>query len=440
MEVLKNINDNLKFSLKGVIENNIQKDIIPGKDYIPVTGKVIDSSDLLYGVDATLDGWLTTGRYAKQFESDLAEYIGCKKSILVNSGSSANLTAFYALTSLSLGKRAIQKGDEVISVAAGFPTTINPLIQFGCVPVFVDIDIPSYNIDVNQIEAAISPKTKAIIIAHALGNPFNLKVVKEITEKYKLWLIEDDCDSLGATYEGQKTGSFGDLATLSFYPAHHITMGEGGAVLINNRRLQMPALSFRDWGRDCYCETGCDNTCNKRFEWKLGDLPEGYDHKYIYSHIGFNLKVTDMQAAIGLSQLSKVDQFVAKRRENHKILYDLMKPLEEYFILPEKTPNSDPSWFGFMLTVRDPKRIDRNKLVRYLEEQKIGTRLFFGGNMIKQPAYKNIQKRIVGSLDNSDKAMNDSFWIGVWPGLDVSHLSYVVEKIKQFLEKINDCS
>ena len=435
MEVLKNINDNLKSSLKGVIENNIKKEIIPGKDYIPVTGKVIDSSDLLYGVDATLDGWLTTGRYAKQFESDLAGYIGCKKSILVNSGSSANLTAFYALTSPSLGKRAIQKGDEVITVAAGFPTTINPLIQFGCIPVFVDIDIPTYNIDVNLIEAAISPKTKAIMIAHALGNPFDLKVVKEIAEKYKLWLIEDDCDSLGATYDGQKTGSFGDLATLSFYPAHHITMGEGGAVLINNRRLQMPALSFRDWGRDCYCETGCDNTCNKRYEWKLGDLPEGYDHKYIYSHIGFNLKVTDMQAAIGLSQLSKIDQFIAKRRENHKILYDLMKSLEEYFILPEKTPNSDPSWFGFMLTVRDPIRINRNKLVRYLEEQKIGTRLFFGGNMIKQPAYKNIQKRIVGSLDNSDKAMNDSFWIGVWPGLERSHLEYISLMLKQSVNK-----
>ena len=437
MEVLKNINYNLKSSLEGVIEKNIKKEIIPGKDYIPVTGKVIDSSDLLYGVDATLDGWLTTGRYAKQFESDLADYIGCKKSILVNSGSSANLTAFYALTSPSLGKRAIQKGDEVITVAAGFPTTINPLIQFGCIPVFVDIDIPTYNIDVNQIEAAISPKTKAIMIAHALGNPFNLKIVKEIAEKYKLWLIEDDCDSLGATYEGQKTGSFGDLATLSFYPAHHITMGEGGAVLINNRRLQMPALSFRDWGRDCYCETGCDNTCNKRFDWKLGDLPEGYDHKYIYSHIGFNLKVTDMQAAIGLSQLSKVDQFVANRRENHKILYDLMKTMEEYFILPEKTQNSDPSWFGFMLSVRDPKRIDRNKLVRYLEEQKIGTRLFFGGNMIKQPAYKNIQKRIVGSLENSDKAMNDSFWIGVWPGLRKNHLNYKVDIIKNFLRNEN---
>ena len=432
MNTYTNLNSSLKRSLEDVIKEKISKEIIPGKDYVPVTGKVIDSDDLLHGVDATLDGWLTTGRYAKQFESELAQYIGCKKSILVNSGSSANLTAFYSLTSPSLGKRAIQKGDEVITVAAGFPTTINPLIQFGCVPVFVDIDIPTYNINVNEIEAAISPKTKAIMIAHALGNPFNLKVVKEIAEKYKLWLIEDDCDSLGATYEGKKTGSFGDLATLSFYPAHHITMGEGGAVLINNRRLQMPALSFRDWGRDCYCETGCDNTCNKRFDWKLGDLPEGYDHKYIYSHIGFNLKVTDMQAAIGLSQLSKVDQFVAKRRENHKILYDLMKPLEEFFILPEKTTNSDPSWFGFMLTVRDPKRIDRNKLVRYLEEQKIGTRLFFGGNMIKQPAYKNIEKRIVGSLENSDKAMNDSFWIGVWPGLNESHLSFVVEEIRRF--------
>ena len=433
MSNYKNINSSLKSLLEGVIQTNISKDINPGVDYIPVTAKVIDSSDLLHGVDATLDGWLTTGRYAKEFESELAEYIGCKKSILVNSGSSANLTAFYALTSPSLGKRAIQKGDEVITVAAGFPTTINPLIQFGCVPVFVDINIPTYNIDASKIEEAISPKTKAIMIAHALGNPFNLKLVKEIAEKHKLWLIEDDCDSLGATYNGQKTGSFGDLATLSFYPAHHITMGEGGAVLINNRRLQMPALSFRDWGRDCYCETGCDNTCNKRFEWKLGDLPEGYDHKYIYSHIGFNLKVTDMQAAIGLSQLSKVDQFVAKRRENHKILNNLMKPLEEYFILPEKTPNSDPSWFGFMLTIRDSKRIDRNKLVRYLEEQKIGTRLFFGGNMIKQPAYKNIQKRIVGSLDNSDKAMNDSFWIGVWPRLENIHFEYITNCLKSFI-------
>ena len=433
MKEFKNINQVLKTSLEEVINKNIVKKIVPGEDYIPVTGKMIDPIDILYGVDATMDGWLTTGRYAKQFEKDLATYVGAKKSILVNSGSSANLVAFYALTSTSLGKRAIQKGDEVITVAAGFPTTINPLIQFGCVPVFVDIDIPTYNIDVNQIEAAISSKTKAIMIAHALGNPFNLKVVKEIADKYKLWLIEDDCDSLGATYDGKKTGSFGDAATLSFYPAHHITMGEGGAILINNRRLQMPALSFRDWGRDCYCDTGCDNTCNKRFDWKLGDLPKGYDHKYIYSHIGFNLKVTDTQAAIGLNQLSKVDQFVHKRRENHRILKELFKPLAEYFILPEPTPNSDPSWFGFMLTVRNPEHINRNKLVRYLEEKKIGTRLFFGGNMLKQPAYKNISKRIIGELKNSDNAMNDSFWIGVWPGLNKNHLEYIVETIKRFL-------
>jgi len=434
METLKNINDNLKSSLKGVMERNIQKDIISGIDYIPVTGKKIDENDLLYAVDATLDGWLTTGRYSKEFEYNLAKYIGAKKSILVNSGSSANLVAFYSLTSPSLGKRAIQKGDEVITVAAGFPTTINPLIQFGCIPVFVDINIPTYNIDVNKIEEAITPKTKAIMIAHALGNPFNLEVIQGIAKKYNLWLIEDDCDSLGATYNGQKTGSFGDLATLSFYPAHHITMGEGGAVLINNRRLQMPALSFRDWGRDCYCETGCDNTCKRRFEWKLGDLPEGYDHKYIYSHIGFNLKVTDMQAAIGLSQLLKIDQFVYKRRENHKKLYELMKPLEDFFILPEKTPNSNPSWFGFMITIRDSKKINRNKLVQYLEENKIGTRLFFGGNMTKQPAYLNIKKKVIGSLVNSEKVMNDSFWIGVWPGLNENHLSFIVEIISKYLQ------
>ena len=431
--MLKNINQTLKESLEPIINGNISKKIVPGEDYISVTGKVIDQIDILSGIDATLDAWLTTGRYAKEFESSLSKYIGSKSSLLVNSGSSANLVAFYSLTSSSLGSRAVKKGDEVITVAAGFPTTINPLIQFGCVPVFVDIDIPTYNIDVSKIEAAISSKTKAIMIAHALGNPFNLDVVIAIAKKYNLWLIEDDCDSLGATYNGKKTGSFGDLATLSFYPAHHITMGEGGAVLVNNRRLQTAALSFRDWGRDCYCETGCDNTCNKRFDWKLGELPEGYDHKYIYSHVGFNLKVTDTQAAIGLSQLAKVDAFVAKRRENHKTLYELFKPLKEYFILPEATENSNPSWFGFMLTIRDPKKIERNKLVQYLEKNKIGTRLFFGGNMTKQPAYINIEKRIVGTLDNSDKVMNDSFWIGVWPGLNKEHLEFIFLKVKEFL-------
>ena len=431
--MLKNINKVIKNHLIPIINENISKKIIPGSDYISVTGKLIDQDDILAGVDATLDAWLTTGRYAKKFEFTLAKYIGAKTSLLVNSGSSANLVAFYALTSPSLGARAIKKGDEVITVAAGFPTTINPLIQFGCIPVFVDIDIPTYNIDISKIEEAISPKTKAIMIAHALGNPFNLGVVTAIAKKYNLWLIEDDCDSLGATYNGKKTGSFGDLATLSFYPAHHITMGEGGAVLVNNRRLQTAALSFRDWGRDCYCETGCDNTCNKRFDWKLGELPEGYDHKYIYSHVGFNLKVTDTQAAIGLSQLAKVDAFVAKRRENHKTLYELFKPLKEYFILPEATENSNPSWFGFMLTIRDPKKIERNKLVQYLEKNKIGTRLFFGGNMTKQPAYINIEKRIVGTLDNSDKVMNDSFWIGVWPGLNKEHLEFIFLKVKEFL-------
>ena len=430
----KNIaKDSLRKQLTEVISKNIHQEIVPGRDYIPVTGKVLDVDDILHGVDATLDAWLTTGRYAKDFERDFAAYFGSKAAVLVNSGSSANLVAFYSLTSPKLGDRAIKPGDEIITVAAGFPTTINPMIQFGCIPVFVDVDIPTYNINVTLIEEAITPKTKAIMIAHALGNPFNLAMVIELAAKYNLWLVEDDCDSLGATYNGQKTGTFGDLATVSFYPAHHITMGEGGAVLVNNLKLLRPAWSFRDWGRDCYCETGKDNTCGKRFDWQLGELPCGYDHKYTYSHIGFNLKVTDTQAAIGLNQLRKADQFVAKRRENHKILYDLMKPLEEHFILPEATPNSDPSGFGFMLTVRPESKINRNKLVQYLEVNKIGTRLFFGGNMLKQPAYQNIQHRTVGSMENCDLIMNNSFWLGVWPGLNFEHLEYMVGKIYSFL-------
>jgi len=427
----KNIaTDSLREQLTEVISKNIHQEIVPGRDYIPVTGKVLDVDDILHGVDATLDAWLTTGRYAKDFEKDFAAYFGSKAAVLVNSGSSANLVAFYSLTSPKLGERAIKPGDEIITVAAGFPTTINPMIQFGCIPVFVDVDIPTYNINVTLIEEAITPKTKAIMIAHALGNPFNLAIVTELAAKYNLWLIEDDCDSLGATYNGQKTGTFGDLATVSFYPAHHITMGEGGAVLVNNLKLLRPAWSFRDWGRDCYCETGKDNTCGKRFDWQLGELPCGYDHKYTYSHIGFNLKVTDTQAAIGLNQLRKADRFVAKRRENHKILYDLMKPLEEHFILPEATPNSDPSWFGFMLTIRPESKVSRNELVQYLEANKIGTRLFFGGNMLKQPAYQNIQHRTVGSMENCDLIMNNSFWLGVWPGLNFEHLDFIVNQIK----------
>ena len=430
-----NITSNIFDELKKIATKNIKKTIKVGEDYIPVTGKVLDEEDLISGIDSILDGWLTTGRYAKSFEKTLTNYIGCKNSLLVNSGSSANLVAFYSLTSPLLGKRALKKGDEIITVAAGFPTTINPLIQFGCVPVFVDISIPTYNIDIEKIEAAITSKTKGIMIAHALGNPFEIKPVIEIAKKYNLWLIEDDCDSLGAEYNGKKTGSFGDLATLSFYPAHHITMGEGGAVLINNRRLQSSALSFRDWGRDCYCETGCDNTCNKRFDWKLGDLPQGYDHKYIYSHIGFNLKVTDIQASIGLNQLNKIDEFVLKRRENHKILLTLFKSLEEYFILPEKTDNSNPSWFGFMLTIRNNKILDRNSLVRYLESKKIGTRLFFAGNVTKQPAYINVEKKIIGDLKNTDKVMNDSFWVGVWPGLEKEHLEYIYSSVLYYIKK-----
>jgi CDP-6-deoxy-D-xylo-4-hexulose-3-dehydrase len=419
---------------RSLIREKLARTIVPGRDYIPVTGKVIDENDIMMGLESVLDGWLTAGRFAVEFERELARYFGSRFSLLVNSGSSANLLAFYALTSPKLGDEALKPGDEVISVAAGFPTTVNPVFQFGCVPVFLDIDIPTYNIKAEDIEAAITPKTKAIFIAHTLGNPFNLDVVMEVAKKHDLWVIEDDCDSLGATYRGKKTGTYGDLATVSFYPAHHITMGEGGAVLINNAKLKKITESFRDWGRDCWCEPGKDNTCGLRFCQELGELPFGYDHKYTYSHIGFNLKATDMQASIGLSQLKKADHFVARRRENFALLYNTLKPFEEHFILPQATEHADPSWFGFLITIRDGSPVDRNGLVQHLEENKIGTRLLFGGNLTKQPAYKDANYRIFNNLDNTDKVMKDSFWLGVWPGLVSEHYEYIQEQIAKYIK------
>jgi CDP-6-deoxy-D-xylo-4-hexulose-3-dehydrase len=404
----------------------------PGATVIPPSGKVLDSAELKSMVEASLDGWLTTGRFNEAFEQRLANYLGVKFLITTNSGSSANLLAFTALTSPRLGERAIKQGDEVIGVAAGFPTTVNPILQFGAVPVFVDIDLTTHNIDVDKIEAAISPKTKAIMLAHSLGNPFNIKVVMDICKRHNLWLIEDNCDALGSRYNGQLTGTFGDIGTLSFYPAHHITMGEGGAVFTNNLELKQIAESFRDWGRDCYCPPGKDNTCGKRFCWKLGSLPEGYDHKYTYSHLGYNLKITDMQAACGLAQMDKLDRFVQARKDNFAYLRNRLASCEEFLILPEATPDSDPSWFGFLITIRPEAEVRRVDLINYLDQNKIGTRLLFAGNLTRQPYMLGRNFRISGELTNTDLVMNNSLWIGVYPALNEEMLSFVADKIEAF--------
>ena len=411
-----------------------QKEFIPGVSEVPVSGKVIGALELKNMVEASLDGWLTTGRFNEQFEKNLANFLGIKCLLTVNSGSSANLIAFSTLTSPKLKERAIQKGDEIISVAAGFPTTVNPIIQFGAIPVFIDVKIPTYNIDESLVEEAITNKTKAIMLAHTLGNPFNVKKIKEICEKYNLWLIEDSCDALGSKFDNQNVGTFGDLATLSFYPAHHITMGEGGAVFTNSKKLERIAESFRDWGRDCYCEPGKDNTCNKRFEWQLGDLPFGYDHKYTYSHLGYNMKITDMQAACGLAQLERLENFITKRRENFNFLHKNLKDLEEFLILPEQEENSQPSWFGFPLTLKKNNQYNRNDLIQYLNSNKIGTRLLFSGNLTKQPYMKNINFKVHRNLNNTDLIMENTFWIGVYPGLSEKHLEYSVSKIKNFFK------
>ncbi len=408
------------------------REFVPGTSGVQVSGKVIDADDICAVVESGLDAWFTTGRWAKEFEKKLAKFFGVRSASLVNSGSSANLVALSALCSPALKDRQLKPGDEVITVAAGFPTTVNPIIQNRLVPVFLDVTLPTYEIDVTQLEAAYSPKVKAVMIAHTLGNVFDLDAITAFCEKYNLWLIEDCCDALGSTWRGQKVGTFGDIATVSFYPAHHITMGEGGAVLTDKPALQVLIDSWRDWGRDCWCEPGVDNTCGKRFDWKLGTLPCGYDHKYTYSHIGYNLKSTDMQAALGVSQIAKLPYFIARRKENFAYLKAALQPLEEFLILPEATPNSDPSWFGFPIAVRESAPFTRDELTRHFDAKKISTRLMFAGNLLRQPAYAGIKHRVIGDLKNTDFVMNQVFWLGVFPGLTPAMLDYIADTAKAF--------
>ena len=406
---------------------------LPGLTPVPPSGKVLDAAELQGMVDAALDGWLTTGRFNEAFERRLADFIGVEHLITVNSGSSANLVAFSTLTSPRLGDRAIRPGDEVIAVAAGFPTTVNPILQFGAVPVFVDVDLQTLNIDPALLEAAIGPRTRAVMLAHALGNPFNLDVVTGICRRHGLWLVEDCCDALGSTYRGRMVGTFGDIATLSFYPAHHITMGEGGAVFTRHEELISIAESFRDWGRDCYCAPGKDNTCGKRFGWQLGELPAGYDHKYTYSHLGYNLKITDMQAACGLAQLDKAPRFIQARKDNFAFLSERLQSCAEFLHLPRATPHSDPSWFGFPLTLKDTSPVTRLDLLTYLDQQKVGTRLLFAGNLTRQPSMRGARYRVSGSLERTDQVMSNTFWIGLYPGLTRDMLDYAARCIENYL-------
>jgi len=426
-----------RHKILGLVKEHYQqafqtKKFVAGETPIPVSGKVFDEDEIIHLVDASLDFWLTTGRFADRLERELARYLGVRHSFLVNSGSSANLVALSALTSHKMGDRQLRPGDEVITVAAGFPTTVNPIIQNRLTPVFVDVGIQTYNIDVSALEEAVSPRTKAIMIAHTLGNPFDLNAVKGIANKNDLLLVEDNCDALGSTYRGTLTGSFGDVSTCSFYPAHHITTGEGGAVFANDPALKPLIESFRDWGRDCWCGPGDDNTCGKRFDWQLGHLPYGYDHKYIYDHIGYNLKMTDMQAAIGVAQIAKLTEFVKLRKRNWQILKDGLETLTEFFILPEPTEYSDPSWFGFAISVRSEAPFERKEFTDFLESRKIATRLLFGGNLARQPAYLDLPYRIVGDLCNSDFVMKNTLWLGVYPGLTMDMMNYVVDSVHEF--------
>ncbi len=419
-----------------VHEKNSKKDFKPG-NRINYASRVFDENEMINLIDSSLEFWLTYGRYSKEFEKKLSEYLNIKYSFLVNSGSSANLLAFYTLTSPLLKHRQIKRGDEVITVAAAFPTTVSPIVQYGAIPVFVDMELDCINIDVSQLENAVSQKTKAVMIAHTLGNPFNIKKVKEFCEKYELWLIEDNCDALGSLYDGKLTGTWGDIGTSSFYPPHHMTMGEGGAVYTNNPLLKKIILSMRDWGRDCWCESGVDNTCNSRFSQKFADLPVGYDHKYVYSHFGFNLKATDMQAAIGCAQLDKIDFFTKKRKENFEKLYDGLKDIKKFEII-KKQANSNPSWFGFMITLNDDLNFSRNDLVEFLEDNNIQTRNLFAGNILRHPLFKTLKQgedyRKIGELPNTDKIMNNSFWIGVYPAMDEKEIDFMIETIRKFVD------